>query len=156
MQWDYEKIEDDKEPPEDMRESYSSWTFPQIVPNKLSDYGYVIRGYDPENSKKLKIGYRADISSGCVLFAHHGLTIEPYVQIGPNSSIMSYSTIDNKKGKVTLKRNCRIGTHSSIMPGITVGENSIIGAHSFVNENIPDNVLAVGVPAKIVRRLDEK
>ena len=39
------------------------------------------------------------------------------------------------------------------MPGVTIGANSIIGAHSFVNEDIPDNVLAFGVPAKIIREL---
>jgi len=51
-----------------------------------------------------------------------------------------------KEGKVILKKNCRIGSHSVIMPGVTVGENSIIGAFSFVNRDIPDNTVAVGVP----------
>jgi len=39
------------------------------------------------------------------------------------------------------------------MPGVTVGENSIIGAFSFVNDDIPDNVVAVGVPAKVIRNI---
>ena len=56
-----------------------------------------------------------------------------------------------KEGKVILKKNCRIGSHSVIMPGVTVGENSIIGAFSFVNKDIPDNTIAVGVPAKVIK-----
>ena len=43
-----------------------------------------------------------------------------------------------------------------MMPGVTVGENSIVGAHSFVNRDIPANCVALGVPAKVVRRMDSK
>ena len=39
------------------------------------------------------------------------------------------------------------------MPGVTVGKNSIIGAFSFVNSDVPDNVIAVGVPAKVIRHV---
>ena len=39
------------------------------------------------------------------------------------------------------------------MLGVTIGENSIIGAFSFVNVDVPDNVVAVGVPAKVIRKL---
>ena len=69
-------------------------------------------------------------------------------------SIYSISTIDNKEGPVLLKKNCKIGSHSVVMPGVTVGENSIIGAFSFVNSDVPDNVIAFGVPAKVIRQVD--
>lgn len=39
------------------------------------------------------------------------------------------------------------------MPGVTIGKNSIIGAFSFVNKNIPDNVIAAGVPAKVIKKI---
>ena len=39
------------------------------------------------------------------------------------------------------------------MPGVTIGENAIIGAFSFVNKDIPDNVIAVGTPVKIIKKL---
>ena len=47
------------------------------------------------------------------------MTIEDDVQIGSHCSIYSGSTIDGKQGPVVLKRNCKIGTHSFIMPGVT-------------------------------------
>ena len=40
------------------------------------------------------------------------------------------------------------------MPGVVVGENSIIGAFSFVNKDVPDNVVALGVPIKIVKKIE--
>jgi acetyltransferase-like isoleucine patch superfamily enzyme len=41
------------------------------------------------------------------------------------------------------------------MPGVTVGENSIVGAFSFVDNDVPDNAIAVGVPAKVIRSIDD-
>jgi acetyltransferase-like isoleucine patch superfamily enzyme len=41
------------------------------------------------------------------------------------------------------------------MPGVTVGENSIVGAFSFVNANLPDNVVAVGVPARVIKSINK-
>jgi acetyltransferase-like isoleucine patch superfamily enzyme len=42
------------------------------------------------------------------------------------------------------------------MPGVTVGENSVVGAFSFVNKDIPGNVVAVGMPVKIIKKIKEK
>jgi acetyltransferase-like isoleucine patch superfamily enzyme len=74
--------------------------------------------------------------------------------VGSHCSIYSVSTIDGKKGRVVLKENCRIGSHTTILPGVTIGKNAIIGAHSLVNRDIPDNVLAFGVPVQIIRPLE--
>ena len=43
------------------------------------------------------------------------------------------------------------GAHSVVMPGVSIGKNSIIGACSFVNKDIPNNVIAYGIPVKVVR-----
>ena len=99
---------------------------------------------------------KKDIGAFTYINAKNGVIVEDYVQIGSHCSIYSVSTIDNKEGKVILKKNCRIGSHSVIMPGVTVGENSIIGAFSFVNRDIPDNTVAVGVPAKVIKRINIK
>jgi len=76
------------------------------------------------------------------------------VQIGSHCSIYSHSTIDSKKGKVVLKKNCRIGTHSTIMPNVIIGENSIIAAYSFVTKDVPKNELWAGIPAKRKKRIN--
>ena len=98
--------------------------------------------------EKLALGKRTDIGAYTLLVAKYGIKIEDGVQIGAHCAVYSYSTIDGKAGKVTLKKNCRIGTHSSIMPGVTVGENATVGAHSFVTKDVPPNTTVAGVPAK--------
>jgi len=99
------------------------------------------------------LGFKTDIGAFSYINAKYKVVIADEVQIGSHCSIYSTSTIDNSFGKVVLKRNCRIGSHSTILPGVSIGENSIIGAHSLVNKDIPDNVVAFGVPAKVVRKL---
>ncbi len=103
--------------------------------------------------KNLKLGKNVDIGAFSYINAKGGIVIEDFVQIGSHCSIYSESTIDNKRGEVILKKNCKIGANSVITPGVTIGENSVVGALSFVNKNIPDNVVAYGTPVKIIRQL---
>ena len=126
---------------------FKDWKYPEIEEGKLTEYNWIVQHKD-----KLKLGYKTDIGAFTYINAKNGVIIEDYVQIGSHCSIYSVSTIDNKEGEVILKKGCRIGSHSVIMPGVTVGENSIIGAFSFVNMDVPDNTIAVGVPAKVVKR----
>lgn len=129
-------------------ERFKSWKKPKIEHNKLTRYNWLVQY--PEN---LELGDKTDIGAFTYLNAKYGVIVEDYVEIGSHCSIYSWSTIDDKKGEVILKRNCKIGSHSIIMPGITIGEDSVIGAFSFVNRDIPDNVIAYGVPAKVVRKI---
>lgn len=129
---------------------FENWQYPEIEEGKLTKYNWVV-----QNKDGLELGFATDIGAFSYINAKYGVTVEDEVQIGSHCSIYSVSTIDNKQGKVTLKKNCKIGSHSTVLPGVTIGENSIIGAHSLVIEDIPDNVVAFGVPAKVVRRINE-
>lgn len=59
------------------------------------------------------------------------------------------------KGPVIIKDNVWIGESVAIMPGVTIGKNSIIGANSVVTSDVPENSVAAGVPAKVVKRLTQ-
>ena len=132
-----------------MKDRFSNWKYPEIEDGKLTKYNWVV-----QNIEGFDLGFETDIGAFSYINALHGVEIKDNVQIGSHCSIYSVSTIDDSHGKVVLKQNCRIGSHSTILPGISVGENSIIGAHSLVNKDIPDNVVAFGVPAKVVRQLN--
>lgn len=109
-----------------------------------------------QHHENLKLGKNVDIGAFTYINAKRGVTMLDNVQIGSHCSIYSLSTIDNKEGPVTLKENCRVGTHTVVMPGVTIGKNSIVGAFSFVNKNIPPNCIAYGIPAKVVKKLEIK
>jgi len=127
---------------------FTNWKYPDIEDGKFTKYNWIV-----QNLNGLDLGFNTDIGAFSYINALHGVVIKDNVQIGSHCSIYSISTIDNSSGKVVLEDNCRIGSHSTILPGVSIGQNSIIGAHSLVNKDIPDNVVAFGVPAKVVRKL---
>ena len=133
-----------------MNERFQNWEYPEIKEGHPTKYNWIVQHVD-----KFQLGYKTDIGSYTYINAKCGVIIEDFVQIGSNCSIYSVSTIDNKEGKVILKKNCKIGSHSVVMPGVTIGENAVVGAFSFVNKDIPDDVVAVGVPAKVIKRNNE-
>ena len=127
---------------------FKNWKKPVIKEGKLTKYNWLV-----QNVKNFKLGKNTDIGAFTYINAKNGVVLEESVQIGSHCSIYSISTIDKKKGKVVLKKNSKLGTHSVVMPGVTIGKNSIVGAFSFVIKSIPDNSIAVGVPAKVVKKI---
>jgi len=128
-----------------------TWKKPIIKHGKLTKYNYIV-----QYPEKLKTGKNFDIGTFCYINCHYGVEIEDNVQLGSHCSIYSHSTIDSKKGKIILKKNCKIGTHSTIMPNVTIGENALVAAYSFVTKNIPKNEIWAGIPAKKIKKLNSK
>jgi len=127
---------------------FEKWIHPEIEHGVLTKWNWMVQ--HPEN---LKLGKYTDIGAFTYINAKHGIELQEQVQLGSHCAIYSLSTIDNKRGRVIIKKNARVGSHSVVMPGITIGVNSIIGAFSLVNKDIPDNVVAFGIPARVVRKL---
>jgi len=131
-----------------MTARFKKWSAPKIIDGKPTKWHWVV-----SHLKNFKLGKNTDIGAFTYINAKNGVIIEDDVQIGSHCSVYSVSTIDGKQGKVVLKKNCKVGSHSVIMPGITIGENSIIGAFGFVTKDVPPNVIAYGIPAKIIKKL---
>jgi len=129
---------------------FENWQKPSIKEGELTKWNWMVQGVE-----NLELAERTDIGAFTYIAAHYGVEIQQDVQIGSHCSIYSYSTIDNKKGKVILKENAKLGSHTVVMPGITIGKNSVVGAHSFVNKDVPDNVVVMGVPAKIIKKIED-
>lgn len=128
---------------------FNDWKFPEVKDGIMTKYNWIVQHMDG-----FELGYKTDIGAFSYINAKYGVVLEDYVQIGSHCSLYSVSTIDNKEGKIYLKKNCKIGSHSTVMPNVTIGQNSIVGANSLVLEDIPDNVIAFGVPAKVMRKID--
>jgi len=84
------------------------------------------------------------------------VTIGDNVVLAGHDLILSHSFIlfgyeDEGFIPVIIKSGVRIGAHVIILPGVTIGENSVVGAGSVVAKDIPPNCLAVGVPARVIK-----
>jgi acetyltransferase-like isoleucine patch superfamily enzyme len=126
------------------KERFDNWVKPDMTHGVLTKWNWMAQ--HPEN---IVIGYKSDIGAFTYMNGKHGIELGNNVQLGSHCSIYSESTIDNKSGKVIIGDNTCVGSHSTIMPGVKIGKNCLIGAHSFVNKSIPDNTVAFGVPVKI-------
>lgn len=97
---------------------------------------------------KIYIGNNVLIASKVYISDHsHGEISLAAIELPPISRPLI------SKGAVIIEENVWIGENVSILPGVTIGRNSIIGANSVVSKNIPQNVVAAGVPAKIIKVL---
>ena len=133
-----------------MIDRFKNWKYPEIEEGKLTKYNWLV-----QNKDGLTLGCQTDIGAFTYINAKYGVIIEDNVQIGSHCSIYSVSTIDDKNGKVQIKNNAKLGSHTTVLPGVTIGKNSIVGANSLVVDDIPDNVIAYGVPAKVIRSINE-
>ena len=106
------------------------------------------------------VGTHCGLNANSHLTAY--MTIEDYVFFGPGVVTTNDKRIHffrKGHGEVlegpTIKYGCRIGANSLILPGVTIGEQSIIGGHSNVTKDIPPFSIAFGNPARVIRHIDE-
>ena len=119
---------------------------------------------DTENAEGyIEVGKRVYIGTGSCLHAHKGLEIGDDTLLAQNITITPYShrfddpakTIYSQGGftkKIIIGRDCYLGMNVSLVYSADIGEGSVVGAGSVVVKTIPPFSVAVGVPAKIIRR----
>lgn len=107
------------------------------------------------------VGKNVYVNHACSMLALGKITIEDDVLIGPKANLLSEGhPLDPKTRKsmdvspVVIKRNAWIGAGATILPGVTVGENSIVAAGAMVTKDVPANTVVAGVPAKVVKELE--
>lgn len=123
-----------------------------IEPPFFCDYGYNIH-----------CGDSVFINVNCVILDENKVSIGSNVFLGPGVQIYTSShpldAMTRRTHKITkpvsIGNDCWIGGNAIILPGITIGNGVVIGAGSVVTKNVPDNVMAVGNPAKVIKKLNE-
>lgn len=96
----------------------------------------------------ISLGNHVRISHGVKFITHDGgLWVPRYMGLIDKRA--------DKFGKIVIGNNVNIGWDAIIMPGVTIGDNCIIGAGAVVTKDIPTNSVAVGVPAKVIETIEE-
>ncbi|WP_018618969.1 sugar O-acetyltransferase [Spirosoma luteum] len=108
----------------------------------------------------IRLGKNIFINHACSFLDIGGITIEDEVQIGPRVNLTSENHPLDPADRTTLiprpiviKRNAWIGAGATILPGVTIGENSVVAAGAVVSRDVPPNTVVAGVPAKVVKYL---
>ena len=111
----------------------------------------------------ITIGEGSYLNFNCNFVDDGKIIIGKKVMFGPAVTIATVGHPVNPKMReymytdpVTIEDNCWIGAGTTICPGVHIGENSVIGAGSVVSRSIPANVVAVGVPCRVMRSITEE
>lgn len=106
------------------------------------------------------IGKNVFINHACSFLDIGGITIEDDVLIGPKVNLITEGHPLNPSERkaltvkpIVIKRNAWIGAAVTILPGVTVGENSVVAAGAVVTKDVPANTVVAGVPAKVIKTI---
>jgi acetyltransferase-like isoleucine patch superfamily enzyme len=120
----------------------------------------VLAPFSTNFGKHTRIGKNVFVNHGCSFLDLGGITIEDDVLIGPQVKLVTENhPVDpaNRKSldlkSILVKKNAWIGAGAVILPGVTIGENSIVAAGAVVTQDVPSNTIVGGVPAKHIKNI---
>lgn len=134
------------------------WAFTHILPNAvIGDDCNICDHVFIEND--VKIGHRVTIKCGVQLW--DGTVIEDDVFIGPNATFTNDMFPRSKMYPETflrtlVKKGASIGANATILPGLIIGENAMVGAGAVVTKSVPDFAIVMGNPARITGSVNDK
>ena len=142
--------------PEEMRRLFS-----KIIGKPVDDSFSMFPPFYTECGKNIYLGKNVFINCGCHFQDHGGIYIGDNVLIG---SYVVFATInhgqrpDDRSSNYLLPihigNGVWIGSHATILPGVTVGDNAVIAAGAVVNKDVPKGAVVGGVPAKVIKYID--
>lgn len=142
---------------EHIPESTNIWQYCVVLPGaRIGEHSNICAFVLIEN--EVVIGNYVTVKSGVQIW--DGVTIEDRVFIGPNVTFTNdpYPRSQNpdwEKKSILIKRGATIGANSTLLPGIVIGENAMIGAGSVVTKDVPAGELWHGNPARFIRKIEK-
>lgn len=110
--------------------------------------------------KHTKIGKNVFINFDCTFLDLGGITIEDNVLIAPKVNLLSegHPVLPELRhslmvGHIHIKKNAWIGANATILPGVTIGENAIVASGAVVSEDVAENTIVGGIPAKVIKTI---
>ncbi|MGC1562997.1 MAG: sugar O-acetyltransferase [Bradyrhizobium sp.] len=137
--------------------------FSELIGKKVDDSFLLIPPFYTTGGVDINIGHNVFINQNCTFYDIGGLDIADDVMIGPNVSIItSGHPIEPFQRRasviarpIVIERNVWIAAGSTIIGGVTVGENSVVAAGSVVTKDVLPNTLVGGNPARVIRSIGD-
>lgn len=133
----------------------------EIFGTKIDDSTTVFAPFHTNFGRFIQIGKNVFINHACTFLDMGGITIKDDVQIGPKVNLITENhPLDpaNRKAlickPIVIKRNAWIGAGATILPGVTIGENSVVAAGAVVSKDVPANTVVGGIPAKFIKTVN--
>ena len=137
--------------------------FSELTGQRVDETFILIPPFYAAYGLEIRVGHKVFINQCCTLYDMGGVTIGDRVMIGPNVSIITTghpmapserrAYIEGRP--IVIEDDVWIATGATIVGGVTVGRNSVVGAGAVVTKDVPPNSFVAGVPARVVRSLEE-
>ena len=132
----------------------------ELLNGQMKDGNFFTPPFQIDCANRVFLGKNVFANHGLTVMSIGTITIEDGVMMGPEVGLFTVNHEPNnirviKTKEIRIKKNAWIGARVNILAGVTIGENAIIGTGSVVTKDIPDNCVAVGNPARIIKRIDE-
>ena len=130
----------------------------QLFAEKLDESTFLTPPFFIDCGSQVHLGRNVYINHNSTMMSLGGITIDEGVMIGPETG---FFTVNHEPENIRvimtkpihIKKNAWIGARVSILPGVTIGENTIVGTGAVVTKDIPDNSIAVGNPAHVIKTI---
>lgn len=129
----------------------------------VGEHSNVLSGFTCDNGKNIHVGRNFLANYHVTILDCGPVTIGDYVMIGPNTMISTVNHPMTPMGRrkhlaivkpVKIGNDVWIGGNVTILPGVTIGNNVVVAAGAVVTKDVPDNTLVGGVPAKVIKPLE--
>jgi acetyltransferase-like isoleucine patch superfamily enzyme len=132
----------------------------EIIGETIADSTTIFAPFYTNFGKFIRIGKNVFINHACSFLDMGGITLEDEVLIGPRVNLVTENhPLDPSDRRalltrpIVIKRNAWIGAEATILPGVTIGENSIVAAGAVVSKDVPANTIVAGIPAKVIKSI---
>lgn len=131
----------------------------ELLHDQMHDGTFITPPLHIDCANQVTLGKNVYINHDLDVMSLGGVTIEDGVMIGPE---VGFFTVNHEAGNIRtvmtkgihIKKNAWVGARVSILPGVTIGENAIVGTGAVVTKDVPDNAIAVGNPAHVIRTIE--
>lgn len=135
--------------------------FSELTGNKVDSSFMCFPPFYTDFGKNITIGKNVFFNTGCSFQDRGGISIGNGSMIGMNVTIATLNhglSLETRNitypSPVIIGENVWIGSNSTILPGVTIGDNSVVAAGAVVTKDVPENTVVAGVPAKVVKKIN--
>ncbi|MBO0358031.1 sugar O-acetyltransferase [Hymenobacter sp. BT186] len=134
--------------------------FSELINKPVDATFFLIPPFYTDFGHNIQLGRNVFVNHACTFMDRGGITLEDNVLIGPKVNLIT-SNHPTEPGQrrstiskpIVVKQGAWLGANVTVMPGVTIGENAIVGAGAVVTKDVAANTIVAGVPARVVKQL---